>query len=224
VNASAKLTSDDVTAIADSHGKRSIEGSAIGHFDFGTRYEAELCEIAERIRVRIAHAPQDGGAAFVEIGEFGELGFEEFAVCSGNRIAVRILGGFTEQAGHAIDELIGGGMLESFGLIVYAVPGVPEDTHEKQLDYAVPANELHGMLDAFVGEARTMVADVFNEPLIGKTFEHAGDGTGGHTQAFRNCGSADWLARAGKLVERLQVIFDSRRRHLVGSSPIAALS
>jgi hypothetical protein len=114
-------------------------------------------------------------------------------------------------------------MLETFGLIVYAVPGVAKDTHEKQLDYAVPSNQPHGMLDAFVGKASSVVTDVFNEPLVGEAFEHAGNGTGGHTQPFRNCGGADRLARAGKLVQRLQIIFDSRRCHLVGSSPIAAL-
>jgi hypothetical protein len=121
-------------------------------------------------------------------------------------VGVRI--GFAENGGDPVDQLIGGGVLEAFGLVVNAVPGVAERIDEKCLDNAVSADHADGVVPPFGGEAGAVIADVFDEALVGESLEHAGDGARCDAESFRDGGCRDRPAILRELEDGLEIIFD----------------
>ena len=95
-------------------------------------------------------------------------------VDGGNRCPVRIGGGMTERGRHALNEIIGRGVLEALGFVVHAIPGIPEDAGEIRLEDAMTANGAQRRLPPAWRELHAAIRHVIEVALRGQPTHHAG--------------------------------------------------
>ena len=91
-----------VVGIAHLDAERSPEGRALAHADGSAGDEAERREVAQLLRIVVAHPLDNGWLAQLEIRERSRRRHRNRARLAGYRVAVGILGGMAEQDVHPL--------------------------------------------------------------------------------------------------------------------------
>src|SRR5690349_9637547 len=98
--------------------------------------------------------PRDAqGLTGFALGEAEEFLRRDFSLGGGDRVAVGVDAGVTEEIVDALQYFFRDGVLEVFGLVVHFGPVEAENFHEEELDEAVPAEDVERELLTGAGEA-----------------------------------------------------------------------
>ena len=167
-------------------------GGGVARLDFDrlSRLEMVLLDEAQELLVLIDDA-RDGDSR-LERARQQRLRVLRLHVPFGvrDRIAVRIGLGPAEHFVHAIDQAIGDGVLEQFGLVMHLVPRVAHDAHQKELDEAMAAQHQCREFLPCGGQRDARVGLVFDQARLGERLDHRrrgsrGDADGGGELAHR---------------------------------------
>ena len=106
------------------------------------QFQPALGEVAEERRVLI-HDPDDAEPLAPQaLRQRRALGLGERAVGAGDRVAVGIDRGIAQEGLDPVDQPLRGGMLHVLGLLVDLVPRHLQRPGQKELEQAMPANDL----------------------------------------------------------------------------------
>ena len=108
----------------DAQRDRAVERRTGQDFDAPPGNDPDLGEIAKLAGVAVADALDAHARADLHVVERESVALAERAVARRNRRAVRIGRRLADRRGHAIDQLVRRGVLESLGLLVNAVPRI----------------------------------------------------------------------------------------------------
>lgn len=146
----------------------------------------------------------------------------EFALGAGNRVAVRVAGRVPEEGVEAVEDVVGDGVFELFGLGVDARPVHFEDVDEKGFDEAVASNHAERHAAAGVGEAHAESRLMLDEILGGKRLDHGGHGAGDDLEGGGQGAHRDEIAAfLGQQEDVLEVVFNRDRSHRNGNRRLA---
>ncbi len=173
VHARCGGAADALTRPTHDQCERPIEWLARRHANRGPRYDPQFREIAQELRVAIAHADHAGARANRQVGDARETPLVHAAGRRGNRCAVRIGRWIPQCIGHSIDQLRARRMLQPLGFLVNIGPAVAEFRDEKALDDPVAPQQLQCHHAAGRGETRATVPFHFHEAKARETHEHA---------------------------------------------------
>ena len=194
--------------VAPPHGEVD-DAERVGADDshFGVEGEALLGEMLEEFGIAIGDASDAAGSTGFEVDQGGEILLGHLSVGAGDGGAVGIDFGAAEQFIDAVDEAVGDGVFELFGVSVDFIPAEAEGLNEEQLDESVSANDAGGELVAGGGELDAVVGSMFDEALGGELGEHAADGAASEAESLGERIGGGLLAGEAELVDGFDVIF-----------------
>ena len=97
--------------------------------------------VPEPLGVVVRHPPDTGTRSRWKLGERQVIGDFHIAGPGGDRGAVGVVARVLERGRHPVDQLVGGCVLEAFGLLVHHVPGIAETPGQVGLEDPVPADD-----------------------------------------------------------------------------------
>ena len=137
---------------------------------------------------------------------------------------MRVETGVTEHLVDAVDQLVGHGVFEAFGLFVHFRPVEPEGFDQEQFGQTVTAHDVGGGPPAFVRQTDAGIGLVFEQTTLFEGFHHGGDRARGHGQGLGDLAHADQALRSSGLAGPLlfepdgfEVILDGGGGH--GKAP-----
>ena len=177
-----------------------------------SRLQIVTLDEAQELAVLVAHAPY--GDVFAE--RTGQqrvvLRTAERAFGSGNRVTMRVGRRPAEHLVDALDQPIGDGVFQMFGLVVDLGPAHPHDLHQEQLDQPVAAQHSRRELLAGHRQPDARIRFVADQPGLRQGLHHRGGGPGDDPQRRGQLAHRDQLfgRQEGDLGQKygFQVVFD----------------
>ena len=156
----------------------------------------------------VTRTDSPGGERGVDLGV-------EFALTTGNGVAVGIGLRVAEERVEAVEDFVGNGVFELLGLGIDGGPVHFEDVDEETFDEAVFAQDIERHAAALGGESDALAGAVLDVAGVGERFHHGRhgarhDGEGLGERAHRH----ELRASLGDQQHVLQVIFNGARRHI----------
>src|SRR5687767_11945299 len=179
-----------------------MERLALEHLYLDSGTELARCEIPQEIGAAVAYTADLDACAGRDLGEGRASELRDGSIGIRNRVPVGIESGITERGRHALDELVGHGVLESLGLVVYGVPAVAEERDEIRLDDPVAADHAERRSPAGFCQLDTLVGCMLQQALLGKPLHHSAH------RRWRQLQGVSDLARGGGAALRRKLIYD----------------
>ena len=178
--------------------------------DLGPRLQGNLGEIAQQLRVLVAHLHHAGALTNRQLGERAMRTFIDGAIYGGNRRAVWILRRIPERARHSLNEFVRRRVLQTLRFVMHAVPCVAEHAREVALQNAMPTNRAQRRASTRVGQLHPAIGYVIQIALLCQPAHHAGHRGRRHRQ--RNChvGRGGHAMPRFQFVNRFEVVLDGR--------------
>src|SRR5438309_1162132 len=142
-----------------------------------------------------------------------------------NRLTVRIVARVAQGARHALDQVVGYGVLHALRLGVHAVPVVAELLRQIGLEDAMPADHPQRRAAPLRGELHAAIWHVLDQSSLREPLHHAAHRRRDHVEHRRDLDGSGEPPLAGDVVDDLEVVFDrSGERSLVGERVHALVS
>jgi len=107
----------------------------------------------------------------------------------------------------AIDQRVGGSMLQTFGLLMDLLPRVAKMHVQIGFEAPVSPDDPQCFARSRLGEPNSMVSEVLQVAALGETFDHSGDGGRLYIEALGQRARRGGLFSFGERVYGLQVVF-----------------
>ncbi len=164
----------------------------------------------------VAHFLQHHVAANRGLGERPELGFFDFEGGGRNRGAVRIVARLAQRVGHALDQFLRDGVLQSLGFDMHVPPVIAELAREIRFEDPMATDHLQRGAPPLRRQLHAAIRHMFDESRFGEPFHHAADGRRCDFEHLGDVAGRRETALIGEMKNRFEIVFDRPRQRGLG--------